>query len=379
MSRLERASVLRIAVVADRFFGHGGAEILARQWAIRTIAAGHEVSVFCGDADLSACDARNGIGARVFSVGSSRLSKISRMLGEARKTATIGNRLKEHGLFDVVHSHRLLPIADVITLGFPLRWVEKVMPGEKKKTVHHLHKAMESEAVGTAKALIVTSPLAHELWIEHYPEHQGKFVLIRPGVDTSAMASTDRDRARADLARRFGMDPSLPLLLFVGNDWKRKRLPECLDAIAMLPFRANLIVAGHGGKDQALRKRENDRIRFVGTILSGIESFYAGSDCLIFPSKLENFGMVVTEALSVGTPVITSTRTGAKEAVEETGMGHVLAEPIAPRDVAVAIAQMFPKGRPASCRSCWSPLDQKFDWKTSVDRLLSTYASSRKR
>lgn len=366
-------AAIRIAVVVDSFFGYGGAEMLARQWAIRTSALGHEVSVFCADAALSALD-RGKMWAGVFSVKPSRLSKINRTFGELRKLAKISASLIRRGPFDIIHSHRLLPVADVITLGFPLCWIEEGMPGKKKTPIHPLYKRLEKETVRVAKCLIATSPLALELWVEHYPEYETKFELIRPGVDTRAIESTDRDEARASLARRFGMDPSLPLLLFVGNDWKRKRLPECLEAISLLSFPANLIVAGHGGKDASMRRRENDRIRFVGTIAAGIERFYAGADCLLFPSRLENFGMVVTESLSVGTPVITSSRTGAKEAVEETGMGRILQEPIVPRDIAIAIAKMFPEGKaPGQC-SRPSPLDRKYDWETSLDRLLSVYA-----
>jgi len=49
---------------------------------------------------------------------------------------------------------------------------------------------------------------------------------------------------------------------------------------------------------------------------SELYEIIAESDCLILPSRFDAFGMVVVEALSVGTPVIVSENVGAKEVVE---------------------------------------------------------------
>ena len=47
-------------------------------------------------------------------------------------------------------------------------------------------------------------------------------------------------------------------------------------------------------------------------------------DCLVLPSRLESFGMVVVEALAVGLPVIVSDRVGAMELVQEGKNGWVV-------------------------------------------------------
>lgn len=47
-------------------------------------------------------------------------------------------------------------------------------------------------------------------------------------------------------------------------------------------------------------------------------------DCLVLPSRLESFGMVVVEALAAGVPVIVSDHAGASEAINEGENGWVV-------------------------------------------------------
>lgn len=47
-------------------------------------------------------------------------------------------------------------------------------------------------------------------------------------------------------------------------------------------------------------------------------------DCLVLPSRLESFGMVVVEALAAGVPVIVSDHAGASEAISENENGWVV-------------------------------------------------------
>jgi glycosyltransferase involved in cell wall biosynthesis len=48
------------------------------------------------------------------------------------------------------------------------------------------------------------------------------------------------------------------------------------------------------------------------------------ADCLVLPSRVESFGMVVAEALASGTPVIVSSMVGAKDLVGDGRAGWVV-------------------------------------------------------
>ena len=61
---------------------------------------------------------------------------------------------------------------------------------------------------------------------------------------------------------------------------------------------------------------------FIG-IQENMNKFYSSIDCLLMPSIIEPFGMVATEALSNGCPVITSTRCGASDFIKHKGNGFL--------------------------------------------------------
>ncbi|MDB4875816.1 MAG: glycosyl transferase group 1 [Gemmatimonadetes bacterium] len=56
-----------------------------------------------------------------------------------------------------------------------------------------------------------------------------------------------------------------------------------------------------------------------------LERAYAGATVLVFPSLCDGFGMVVSEALAYGVPVITTTNAGAADLIEEGRNGFVVA------------------------------------------------------
>ncbi len=58
-------------------------------------------------------------------------------------------------------------------------------------------------------------------------------------------------------------------------------------------------------------------------VQNDIYKFYSSIDCLLMPSLLEPFGMVATEALSVGTPVITANHCGAADFIKDGYNGFV--------------------------------------------------------
>jgi len=60
----------------------------------------------------------------------------------------------------------------------------------------------------------------------------------------------------------------------------------------------------------------------------------ARMDCLVLPSRLESFGMVVVEALAAGVPVIVSDHVGAAESIKASVNGWII-----PADNAEALYQ----------------------------------------
>jgi UDP-glucose:(heptosyl)LPS alpha-1,3-glucosyltransferase len=60
---------------------------------------------------------------------------------------------------------------------------------------------------------------------------------------------------------------------------------------------------------------------------SNVDHYYAAADCFLFPTSYDAFGMVISEAMAMGLPVITTTEAGAAEWIEEGVSGLLVAKP----------------------------------------------------
>lgn len=169
-------------------------------------------------------------------------------------------------------------------------------------------KRLEASALGYAAAVIVTGRGTRDLLIRDFGVDAAKITVAEPGVELS-------ERARET---PFGQ----PLrLLAVGSISPRKGyevLIEALVPLASLPWHLTIIGAG----DKASPYRDSlhalisasgldDRITMLGAENQGmsdteLDSHYRSSDIFVMASHFEGYGMVLTEALARGLPIVTT-------------------------------------------------------------------------
>ena len=106
--------------------------------------------------------------------------------------------------------------------------------------------------------------------------------------------------------------PGYPYFLYVGNRKPHKNLPLLFSAFsrANLPRGFRLLLSGDPDADTGnLLKRLGieERVVFLGEITEeDLPSVYRGAAALLFPSRIEGFGLPVLEALACGTRVLAS-------------------------------------------------------------------------
>jgi glycosyltransferase involved in cell wall biosynthesis len=162
-------------------------------------------------------------------------------------------------------------------------------------------------------------------------------------------ARTDRQRHRAALAGRFGLDSGRPWLLAVAmmrDDVKRESyrlLAHALAEVQDLPWQ--LLVVGDGAARPAveamLHVLGEDRVRFAGLIPEdALPPVYAAADLYVWPAVREAYGLAMLEAQAAGLPVIAGREGGVAEVVAD-GQSGLLTPPRDARALARAVRSIL--------------------------------------
>lgn len=117
-------------------------------------------------------------------------------------------------------------------------------------------------------------------------------------------------------------------VLFVGGLSQRKGLSYLFEAVQGLESQIDLTVVGNKAvvDCDALNEALQQHTWIPSLPHEAILDCMRAHDILVFPSLFEGFGLVITEAMSQGTPVITTDRTAGPDLIS-TGVDGWLVEP----------------------------------------------------
>jgi glycosyltransferase involved in cell wall biosynthesis len=176
----------------------------------------------------------------------------------------------------------------------------------------------EQSALAAAAAVVTTSHWARDRVLSLHSLPPDRVHVAEPGVSRAAVVSGT---------------PGGENLLCVAALLPDKGHVVLLDALAKLADLAwDLVCVGSRDRDaayadqlaaQAEALAIGSRVRFVGTQRGEtLAASYAGADVLVLASRTESYGMVVTEALARGLPVIATSVGGVPEAVGKLSDGR---------------------------------------------------------
>jgi glycosyltransferase involved in cell wall biosynthesis len=115
-------------------------------------------------------------------------------------------------------------------------------------------------------------------------------------------------------------------LLFVGSLSQRKGIANVFEAANILKDHVELTVIGRKVVDDCTILNENlKKHKWIPSLPhSQILEQMICHDILIFPSLFEGFGLVITESMSQGTPVITTNRTAGTDFIKHGENGWIV-------------------------------------------------------
>jgi glycosyltransferase involved in cell wall biosynthesis len=176
----------------------------------------------------------------------------------------------------------------------------------------------ERKALSCAVAVIATSNWTRYVLIARHSDLADRVRVAHPGVEDAPLA-----RGTADGAQ----------LLYVGAVARHKGLDVLVRALAQvadLPWECVCVGSldrepGYVAVVQRLLAQHGigHRVRLVGAASRDVlAKYYAVADVLVAPSRVEAYGMVVTEALACGVPVLASDAGGIAEALGGASAGE---------------------------------------------------------
>ena len=228
----------------------------------------------------------------------------------------------------------------------------------------------ECAVLAAATAVVTTSEWTRQLLLDRYQLRPNNVVVAEPGTDPAELAPGTADGGQllcvAAVTPHKGHDVLLAALAVVRDLSWHCVLVGSLDRdrnfVDLLQSRA--IEAGVG-----------DRILFAGPRTgAALDHSYAAADVLVVPSLGETYGMVVTEALARGLPVIASAVGGLPQTLGRTVDGRRPGLLVAPGDAPALAAALSSWLLDAELRQRLRLAAQErramlSDWTTTVERV----------
>jgi glycosyltransferase involved in cell wall biosynthesis len=320
-------------------------------------------------ADLPVSTLECAPGRGTYGYNSSLEAKLAELAGSF-ETMVVHGLWQFHGLCAMRVSTRIGVPYFVFPHGMLDPWFRRSYPFK------HLKKQLywvlaERRVMEGAKAVLFTSENESRMAKGTFlPDARYTARILPLGV---AKSPADTDRLREVFLREFPHLRGRPFLLFLGRLHPKKGCDLLVKAMARMRPPVDLVFAGPISNGQYVSQLKRSAVRlpitFTGMLHDDTKSgALASADALILPSHQENFGLVVAEALSFGTPALLSDQVNVAEEVVSAGAG--LVEPDTLIGTERLIERWLLEGNPAMRTAALNCFQNRFDIEHSARELM---------
>ncbi|MFG2052888.1 glycosyltransferase family 4 protein [Micromonospora sp. NPDC048930] len=231
----------------------------------------------------------------------------------------------------------------------------------------------EAGALAAATRVVATSGWTRRWLLDRYPLPPDRVSVAAPGVAAAPLAAGTPAGTRllcvAAVTPLKGQDVLAAALARVADlDWTC----DCVGALSRDPAFVDRL------RRQLADASLAERVRLSGPrVGAALDAAYGGADLLVLPSRRETYGMVVTEALARGLPVLGSDTCGLPETLGYAPDGSrpgLLVPPGDPEALADALRRWLtrPRLRARLRHAARRRRDTLTDWTVTADRVAAT-------
>ncbi len=179
--------------------------------------------------------------------------------------------------------------------------------------------------------IIILSAKEKIIYQSLYGTPENRFHLVPPGVNKNHIRSYLGIESRKKLREKLGLAKNDNFLLMIGSHFHTKGVDRSIKALASLPLSLRkstyLFIIGRGKEKQYQNLAQSldilGNVRFLG-VRDDVPSFLAGADFVLQPSRTENTGNSIVEALVAGIPVMATESCGYGFHVEYADAGRLI-------------------------------------------------------
>ncbi len=172
------------------------------------------------------------------------------------------------------------------------------------------------------KTIVANSKLMKRDIVKRFKITEELVQVIYPSLDEKVFFKKDENQKML-LREKFGFPDKVVVSLVTSGNFKKCGLDIFIEAIKQIPKEirdtADFRVIG---KDKPPVEYK-DYVTFDET-REDIQDYFNAIDVFVLPARIEEFGRVVSEAMSTGLPVITTNKVGASELLEGEAREYII-------------------------------------------------------
>jgi len=230
------------------------------------------------------------------------------------------------------------------------------------------------------RVICCTQYMLHEL-VDYLQTPEDKIDVIPNGVDPRPFQALDSVEINS-LRARYAY-PEEKLVFFVGRLVAEKGAEVLLRAAPTVLQRmpnVRFVIAGRGPESSYLERVIDELELREHVTLAGFISdddrnkLFKATDCAVFPSLYEPFGIVALEAMAAQVPVVVSEVGGLREVVQHAETGITI-YPNSPESCAWGILHTLQHPEWAAIRvaNAYKQVVSVFNWRTIAEQTRSVY------